>query len=155
MNKISIQDAKETDLTTIHEIESEVYATPWTINFFRIMFHMNNELFIVATDNDELIGYTVGEIEKMGNCMSPKKAGHVLNVAVKSFYQGKGVGTMLLDEIEKRFLKKGADLSYLEVRKSNEKAQEVYKNRGYVYVRTANNYYGDEDGYILKKTLTR
>lgn len=155
MNIISIRDAEETDLTTIHNIESQVYKTPWTINFFRIMFHMNKDLFIVATGNDELIGYTVGEIEKMGSQLSPKKAGHVLNVAVKEVYQGRGVGTLLLDEIENRFLKKGVDLSYLEVRKSNEKAKEVYKNRGYVYVRTAKNYYGDEDGYILSKTLTR
>ena len=143
----------EEDLEHIHRIESDLYPKPWTFNFFRIMFHINEDLFINAVDNEEIIGYAVGEIEKRGKVVTPKKAGHVLNIAVQSQYQGMGVGTMLLDEIENRFLSKGADIVYLEVRESNMRAQQVYKHRGYEYVRTAENYYGDEDGFIMTKKL--
>ena len=143
----------EEDLEHIHRIESDLYPKPWTFNFFRIMFHINEDLFINAVDNEEIIGYAVGEIEKRGKVVTPKKAGHVLNIAVQSQYQGMGVGTMLLDEIENRFLSKGADIVYLEVRESNMRAQQVYKHRGYEYVRTAANYYGDEDGFIMTKKL--
>ena len=143
----------EEDLEHIHRIESDLYPKPWTFNFFRIMFHINEDLFINAVDNEEIIGYAVGEIEKRGKVVTPKKAGHVLNIAVQSKYQGMGVGTMLLDEIENRFLSKGADIVYLEVRESNMRAQQVYKHRGYEYVRTAENYYGDEDGFIMTKKL--
>ena len=137
----------------IHLIEEEVYPVPWTTNFFRIIFHMNEDLFIVALDDDRIIGYIVGEIEIMGRKESPKKAGHVLNIAVRGEYQGKGVGTMLLDEVEKRFRTKGANIAYLEVRESNENAQKIYRHRGYQYVRTSEKYYGDEDGYIMTKKL--
>ena len=153
MPNITLRDAVEEDLEEIHRIESVLYPKPWTFNFFRIMFHMNKDLFIVAVDSDEIIGYTVGEIEKMGKVDNPRKGGHVMNIAVKSEYQGMGVGTMLLDDIENRFLSIGADIAYLEVRESNMRAQQVYRHRGYEYVRTAENYYGDEDGFIMTKEL--
>lgn len=137
----------------IHLIEETVYPVPWTLNFFRIIYHMNEGLFIVAVEDEHIIGYTVGEVEIMGRNEEPKKAGHVLNIAVLSEYQGKGVGTILLDEVEKRFKVKDAKIAYLEVRESNETAQRIYRHRGYQYVRTAENYYGDEDGYIMTKKL--
>jgi ribosomal-protein-alanine N-acetyltransferase len=134
-------------------IEEEVYPVPWTFNFFRIIFHMNENLFLVAVQDERIIGYTVGEIEVMGRRDDPRKAGHILNIAVRKEYQGRGVGTMLLDEVEKRFRGKGADVAYLEVRESNVNAQQLYRHRGYQYVRTAEGYYGDEDGYIMSKRL--
>ncbi len=82
----------EEDLPTIHIIETEVYPIPWTFNFFRIIFHMNEGLFIVAEEDKTIIGYTVGEIEIVGKVSSPRKAGHVLNIAVRAEYQGRGVG---------------------------------------------------------------
>jgi ribosomal-protein-alanine N-acetyltransferase len=153
LGEIRLREAVEEDLPLIHLIEEMVYPVPWTLNFFRIIYHMNEELFIVALDDALVIGYTVGEIEIMGRKDDPKKAGHVLNIAVRSEYQGKGVGTMLLDEVEKRFKENGVDIAYLEVRESNQKAQKIYRHRGYQYVRTAENYYGNEDGYIMTKRL--
>jgi len=150
---ITLRDAVEEDLEQIHRIESDLYPKPWTFNFFRIMFHINMDLFIVAVDDKELIGYAVGEIEKRGKGDTPRKAGHVMNIAVKLQYQGMGIGTMLLDDVENRFQSRGADIAYLEVRESNMRAQQVYKHRGYEYVRTVENYYGDEDGYIMTKKL--
>lgn len=153
MGTISLRDACEEDLPLIHLIEETVYPVPWTSNFFRIIYHMNEDLFIVAIEDEKIIGYTVGEIEIMGRKDAPQKAGHILNIAVRSEYQGKGVGTMLLDEVEKRFRNKGVNIAYLEVRESNTNAQRIYRHRGYQYVRTAENYYGDEDGYIMTKKL--
>jgi len=153
LHNITLRDAVEKDLEQIHRIESDLYPKPWTFNFFRIMFHINEELFIIAIDDEEIIGYAVGEVEKRGKRDTPRKAGHVMNIAVRSQYQGMGVGTMLLDEVENRFLNKGADIAYLEVRESNMRAQQVYRHRGYEYVRTVENYYGDEDGYIMTKKL--
>jgi len=156
LHNITLREAKEDDLPKIHMIESKVYPEPWTFNFFRIIYHMNTELFLVALDEEEVIGYTVGEIETASKARrASAKVGHVLNIAVKVDYQGIGVGTMLLDELEKRFKESGAFFSYLEVRESNTNAQEMYRNRGYEYVRTAENYYGDEDGLIMTKRLTR
>ena len=145
--------AVEDDLEVIQGIELSIYPTAWTMNFFRLMLSLSSELFLVALDDGELIGYTVGELNKMGTVADPKIVGHVLNVAVTEKHQGGGVGTLLMDELELRLQGKGAEVAYLEVRESNAGAQAMYRKRGYQYVRTSMGYYGDEDGYIMMKSL--
>jgi ribosomal-protein-alanine N-acetyltransferase len=116
---------------------------------------MKNDMFIVATYDEKIIGYTIGEIETKRINKDLKKIGHVMNIAVSTEYQGKGVGTILLHEIENKFIGKKAIISYLEVRESNKRAQQIYKKRGYNYIKTAEKYYGDENGFIMSKKLTR
>jgi len=150
---VVLREAFEDDLEVIHEIEQTVYPTAWTLNFFRLMLGMTEDLFLVALENDEVIGYTVGEVRKMGRKADLKTVGHILNVAVRGDCQGMGVGTLLMDEVEGRLWSKGVDLIYLEVRESNTGAQTMYRKRGYQYVRTAKGYYGDEDGFVMMKSL--
>lgn len=150
---VVLRVAVEDDLEVIQGIELSVYPTAWTINFFRLMLSLSGELFLVALDDGELIGYTVGELNKMGTVADPKIVGHVLNVAVTEEHQGGGVGTLLMDELELRLQGKGAEVAYLEVRESNVGAQAMYRKRGYQYVRTSKGYYGDEDGFIMIKSL--
>ena len=88
----------------------------------------------------------------MGHKTDLKTVGHILNVAVREDCQGMGVGTLLMDEVEGRFWSKGAGLVYLEVRESNTGAQTMYRKRGYQYIRTAEGYYGDEDGFVMMKS---
>lgn len=146
--------AVEDDLEVIQGIELSVYPTAWTMNFFRLMLGVSGDMFLVAVENGEVIGYTVGEVKKMGRVGDAKTVGHVLNIAVSEDHQGRGVGTMLMDEVELRLRGGGADVAYLEVRESNTGAQAVYRKRGYQYVRTAEAYYGDEDGFIMMKSLS-
>lgn len=145
--------AVEDDLEIIHGIEQSVYPTAWTLNFFRLMLGLTGEMFLVALENDEVIGYTIGGIKKMGHEGDHQTVGHVLNIAVRKDNQGGGVGTLLMDEVEGRLQKNGADVIYLEVRETNTGAQAMYRKRGYQYVRTAKGYYGDEDGFIMIKSL--
>ena len=150
---VLLRVAVEDDLEVIHGIEQSVYPTAWTLNFFRLMLGLTGDLFLVALERDEIIGYTVGEIKKMGRREESKTVGHVLNVAVRKDRQGGGIGTLLMDEVEGRLQRNGADVVYLEVRESNTGAQAMYRLRGYQYVRTAEGYYGDEDGFIMMKSL--
>ena len=150
---VVLREAFEDDLEVIHGIEQTVYPTAWTLNFFRLMLGMTGGLFLVALENGEVIGYTVGEMRKRGRKADLKTVGHILNVAVRGDCQGMGVGTLLMDEVEGRLWSKGVDLVYLEVRESNTGAQTMYRKRGYQYVRTAKGYYGDEDGLVMMKSL--
>jgi ribosomal-protein-alanine N-acetyltransferase len=152
---IILREAREEDLNVIYAIESSVYSVPWTLNFFRIILHMKKNMFIVATRDRQILGYTIGEIETRRVSKDTKKIGHIMNIAVSNEYQGKGVGTILLDEIENIFIEQKAAVSYLEVRESNKRAQQIYKKRGYYYLKTVQKYYGDENGLIMSKKLTR
>jgi ribosomal-protein-alanine N-acetyltransferase len=149
---IRLRGLREGDLEAVHRIERSSYPTPWSMNFFRLMANMNPELFIVATVDEELVGYTVGELEAGRN---GGKVGHIMNVAVDSRHRRRGVGTMLMEELEARLLRLGASAAYLEVRESNVDAQRLYSRRGYVYLRRVEGYYGDEDGLVMTKALDR
>ncbi|MBD3207678.1 ribosomal-protein-alanine N-acetyltransferase [Candidatus Bathyarchaeota archaeon] len=147
---VNIREVREEELDLVHNIEEKTYEKPWSRSFFKLMSKVSEDLFIVAIEAEEIVGYSVGEVEirKKG-----EKKGHLLNVAVKKQYRNQGIGTMLMDEMENRFLEKGCTLSYLEVRDSNLKAQKLYRNRGYNYVRRVKNYYGNEDAFIMEKKL--
>jgi ribosomal-protein-alanine N-acetyltransferase len=152
VQEIRLRGLREGDLETVHRIERSSYPAPWSMNFFRLMANMYPGLFIVATVDEELVGYTVGEVDTRRN---GGKVGHVMNVAVDSRHRDRGVGTLLMEELEARFLRLGATATYLEVRESNVDAQRLYSRRGYVNLRKVEGYYGDEDGLVMTKALDR
>ena len=150
MKGFIIRELNAADLEAVYMIEVESYPTPWTRNFFRLMAHTAPELFLVAQASDEVIGYTVGEVDTKAN---GRRLGHIMNIAVTGSHRNQGVGSALLDELEDRFVERGAVAAYLEVRESNLMAQRLYENRGYGFLRKAAGYYGDEDGYVMTKAL--
>lgn len=150
MIEIRLREFREEDLHEIHRIERSSYPTPWSMNFFRLMATMNPELFLVVTIDEEPVGYTVGELDER---RPGRKLGHVMNVAVNVHHRDRGIGTMLMEELEARFNRLGATAVYLEVRESNLDAQRLYNRRGYVFLRKAEAYYGDEDGLVMTKAL--
>lgn len=152
MQEVRLRELRDGDLETVHRIESDIYPAPWSLNFFRLMAGMNPGLFLVAAVGDDVVGYTVGEVS---TGRDGGKVGHVMNVAVDARYRHVGVGTALMDELERRFADMGAETAYLEVRESNLEAQRMYRRRGYVYLRKVEGYYGDEDGLVMTKALSR
>jgi ribosomal-protein-alanine N-acetyltransferase len=145
-----IRELDAGDLDTVYAIEVESYPRPWTRNFFRLMAHTSRGMFLVALVGEEIVGYTVGEVDTRSN---GRKLGHIMNIAVREPHRNMGVGTAMLDELERRFAEAGVVASYLEVRVSNETAQRLYAGRGYRLLRRAAGYYGDEDGYVMTKPL--
>jgi len=147
-----IRELGDGDLDTVYTIEVESYPRPWTRNFFRLMANTSHDLFLVALLGDEIVGYTVGEEDTRSN---GRKLGHIMNIAVREPHRNLGVGTALLDELERRFREAGAIASFLEVRAGNITAQRLYTDRGYRLLKTVAGYYGDEDGYVMTKALKR
>ena len=154
--KIKIRRAKEEDLNKVcrlgRRIQQLVYSKGEGFytkkELQEYLKSPKDNIFFVALKQDNLVGFIYANIISKDWCMLDI-------IAVDRKYRGEGVGTMLLDELEKRFKESGALFSYLEVRESNTNARDIYRNRGYEYVRTSENYYGNEDGLIMTKRLTR
>lgn len=150
MQGLIIKELDMRDLDPVYMIEVESYPAPWSRNFLRLMAHTSPELFLTAHDGEEIIGYTVGEVDTRPN---GRRLGHVMNLAVKGAYRNRGVGSAIMDELERRFVEMGATAAYLEVRESNATAQKLYTGRGYSFFKKAKGYYGDEDGYVMTRSL--
>ncbi len=145
-----IREVREDELDIIHLLEENIYDTPWSRSFITLMAKLEKKFFLVAVKDNKIVGYSVGEVESRGK---KRNTGHIMNVAVKKSFRNQGIASGLLDELERRIKENGAEISYLEVRISNVKAQELYKNRGYIFLRKIENYYGDEDAFVMTKKL--
>jgi ribosomal-protein-alanine N-acetyltransferase len=151
---MSIRKSRREDLEYILAIENTSFPIPWPISNFLYVFNRAPELFLVA-EEEEPVGYIIGEIRELiiSGISHRSKAGHIMNIAVKREWRERGVGSLLLDEIESRFKEREAQQVTLEVRESNTTARTFYVNRGYEDIGRVRGYYGDEDAIIMRKPL--
>ena len=144
-----IREARKEDLTDVHRIEVGSYPDPWPRSLMHLIFGRSPTLFLVAVDDNRIIGYIISEIEWNND----EKTGHIMNIAVDESLRRRSVASRLMDEIERRITEAGAVKSYLEVRISNVGAQSLYKKRGYKVTGLLPNYYRSEDGIAMEKPL--
>ena len=79
----------------------------------------------------------------------------IMTVAVAPEAQGRGVGRMLLQELETRSIARGATAMMLEVRADNAAAIGLYERAGFELIRRRRRYYqpGDIDALVMRKHL--
>lgn len=82
---------------------------------------------------------------------------HITNIAVAPAWQGKGVGSLLLELLKAVAKEEKVSSITLEVRISNKKAKALYNKLGFEALRIKRNYYhGDgEDAVDMKLDLTK
>ncbi len=152
--QIVIEAAKPADLDEIVEIENRAYAFPWA----RSVLHaeINGKAFSYvyvarlqhnSSFPEKIIGYNyfwlaADEI-------------HILNIAVDHDYRGYGCGKHLVRFALNFGRERGAKSAFLEVRASNDAAQQLYRQLGFHRIGLRKHYYSDnkEDAYVMKKRL--
>ncbi len=148
--KISIQDASLRHLDRLYEIEQKCFKTEaFTKRQIAHLLAHPNSVSLVAKDNHNIIGFIIGMIyyEK------EKLTGRILTVDVHPSHRRMGIGTALLEQIEKIFVEKGVENCYLEAREDNVAALNLYLKLGYRKVGSLKNYYKDAHGILFKKCL--
>jgi ribosomal-protein-alanine N-acetyltransferase len=80
---------------------------------------------------------------------------HVNNVAVRSEFRGKGLGSALLQTSLGQARQRNARIAQLEVRAANEAAQKLYRGCGFEVVGRRRNYYRapTEDALLMSLAL--
>jgi ribosomal protein S18 acetylase RimI-like enzyme len=81
------------------------------------------DLFIVAELNGLIIGSVLGGFDG--------RRGMVYHLAVEDSYRKKGIGTVLMNELENRMKQRGCIRSYLLVTRDNLDAIRFYENTGW------------------------
>jgi len=111
-------------LSILEKPEISVYIDNWG--------KLPNDLAIVAEINNELVGAI------WGRSFYPPKLGYgfidsetpEISMAIKKSFRNRGVGTMLIDELSRRYAEKGIKAISLSVDKLN-KAKSLYKRSGF------------------------
>jgi ribosomal protein S18 acetylase RimI-like enzyme len=95
----------------------------------------NNGIIYVAELDSEPVGVVVGTILEQSREDQlehvPSKFGEVLELVVKTGYRGKGVGTTLMNKLEKYFKKNKCNISGVGVLAPNKNAHRLYRKLGY------------------------
>jgi [ribosomal protein S18]-alanine N-acetyltransferase len=138
---ILIRPLVEADLPSILRIEQATYPTPWTEGIFRDELAAPGRVYLVAEDNDEVVGYS--------GLMVILPEAHVTSVTVDPQRRGSRIGTRLMLRICQEALAAGANSLTLEVRVSNRNAQALYQRFGMAPVGVRKRYYKDEDALVM------
>ena len=75
----------------IHEIECQCFSTPWSINTLKDDLSNPLAKYFVLVDNGEVLGY-LGVRTVLDEL-------HIMNIAGKPCYRGKGLSKKILDEL--------------------------------------------------------
>ncbi|WP_395045914.1 GNAT family N-acetyltransferase [Flavobacterium sp.] len=109
-----------------------------------------NQVFLLIEENNKYLGFCAYEL----NCESSSKT-KLHKIYVLPETQGKGIGKILLNEVEKITLENNNSALFLNVNRYNN-AQEFYKKQGYSVIKTIDieigNGYLMED-FVMEKTL--
>jgi ribosomal-protein-alanine N-acetyltransferase len=135
------------DLEAVMEIEELSFPTPWSRNSFLYELLENQRaLYLVAVNEyKRVIGY-VGMWVVFDE-------GHITNLATHPIYRRQGVGKALLTQLLTVARDHGIKYLTLEVRRTNQNAQNLYQNFGFVHMGVRKKYYLDnnEDAFIMWK----
>ncbi len=81
------------------------------------------DLFLVAEVDGKLVGTVIGGFDG--------RRGMIYHLAVDVSVRERGIGEMLMNEVERRLKEKGCVRSYLLVTTGNEQAMRFYEKRGW------------------------
>lgn len=145
--EISILKMQNSHLDALSQIEKACFSRAWSRQALESEIDNENALFLVAESENETLGY-VGCIFVMGE-------GSITNVAVSPKFRRLGVGDALISALIQNAKKMNAEALFLEVRKSNNAAQNLYKKHGFDVCGLRKNFYRDptEDAYIMQLLL--
>lgn len=143
MNDILIRRMTLSDVDPVHDIELSTFAKPWTrADFVKEMTANACARYLVAEKDGAVIGFA-------GAWMVLDEA-HITNIAILEKERGQGYGKQLTQALLQYAANLGVCYVTLEVRRSNERAQRMYKALGFEYVGVRKKYYTDngEDAFL-------
>jgi ribosomal-protein-alanine N-acetyltransferase len=140
-----MQQLSQSDLPAVLEIETRAFCDPWPEAAFSadILQHA----WILEVD-DQLCGYIIYHLVL--------DEAIILNFAIDPDMRRQGHGTHLLSRTLSELEQSGYTRFYLDVRRSNRAAIQLYEKHGFMCLGIRKSYYNDpeEDAILMGKILT-
>lgn len=145
MSGVQIFLMSESDLEAVYGLESQVFPQPWSIGMFRSeLLNPDKRIYLTAKKEGKLAGYA-------GLLLVDGEA-HITTLAVDKSFRKRHIGSLLaLRLIEIAILKRVHWLT-LEVRESNEAAQNLYRRFGFKNIGLRQKYYTDGENAVIMWT---
>tara|TARA_B100001750_G_scaffold237954_1_gene243811 strand:- start:5048 stop:5605 length:558 start_codon:yes stop_codon:yes gene_type:complete len=158
-NDVKIRFAMSKDIAEVISINFKTLPEHYSNSFFMELLLDSPETFIVAENNNKIIGYIMCRVEygfSILKKMSLARKGHVVSFAVLEEYRGKGIGKDLVKQAIEGMKIKKCNESYLEVRTDNAAAIKLYEDLGFDKIATLNAYYKDgKNAFLMSARLNK
>ncbi|MGG0168643.1 ribosomal protein S18-alanine N-acetyltransferase [Paenibacillus dokdonensis] len=132
------------DIPDVMVIEHEAFTLPWTEDAFRNELTQNHfARYMIMQYMGQAVGYA--------GMWTVIDEAHVTNIAILEAFRGRKWGERLLRELMKTASQLGMQRMTLEVRVTNEVAQNLYRKLGFKPAGLRKGYYSDnqEDAMIM------
>jgi len=136
---------QEAHVPAVAALEQKCFSAPWDEASVRSEITNELSLWLVAVENDRLLGY-VGSQTVLGET-------DMMNLAVCEDSRRRGIGRALVMALCDALKENGSACLTLEVRASNDPAIAMYTLYGFSQIGRRKNYYRNprEDALILRK----
>lgn len=141
--ELVLREIRGKDLDHVLEIERASFASPWSRHFFLEELGATCARSVLSETRGVVVGYCLywelpTDID-------------IHNIAVHPDYRRNGVGRSMLNHIIDQARRIGSQNITLEVRKSNEAAQALYRSLGFEICGVRRGYYSNdgEDAWIM------
>lgn len=133
------------DLDQVMEIETDLFAMPWTKEGLFTFLTRDDTMFFVVEEKEKILGYC--------SMQTVLDEGDILNVAVRRDRQKEGIGYFLVHSMLMMAEAQGIHLVHLEVREGNGTARRLYQRLGFAEDGLRRNYYTDplENAVLMTK----
>jgi ribosomal-protein-alanine N-acetyltransferase len=139
---------RSSDIDFVVQNEAAAYDHPWTKRIFVDCLRAGYQCWVLA-NKQQIVAHGVMSVA-IGEC-------HLLTLCVPPGFQRHGYGRKLFKLLLDRAYKQGAEVCFLEVRRSNEGAIALYRSMGFVQIGERKNYYPNagsrEDALIMSRDL--
>ncbi|HEY3298204.1 MAG TPA: ribosomal protein S18-alanine N-acetyltransferase [Armatimonadota bacterium] len=131
------------DVEAVAQLDKLCFATPWSVSAYITEVHNHSGYYIVAKTDGKIIGFA-------GEWLIMDEA-HITTIGVDPEFRGKRIGERLLVSLLSEAMSRGARRATLEVRRSNQVAQNLYNKYGFHTVSIRRGYYTDnsEDAMVM------
>lgn len=184
--RLVVEPMEVEDIPQVLEVDRESYTLPWPASAYRreILHNRNARYFVLRqTDDppsegglahderpkfpfgffrrplraDGATGERTGAILGYAGMWLMLDEAHITTIAMRNSWRGKGLGELLLASLVETAFDIGAHRITLEVRVSNEPAQNLYRKYGFSTKGVRPRYYSDnnEDAYIMTTSSIR
>ena len=148
---VLVRDVAWEDIAALVAIDAENFTDDaWSAaTWWAELAERPRREYVVITDGaDTILGY--GGVDHGGELAD------IMTVAVAPQARGRGLGRLVLVELERRARARGARHLLLEVRADNEPAVGLYVSHGWSQLSVRRRYYqpGDVDALILRKSFS-
>lgn len=132
-SNINICNVQESDICQIAELEKLYFSSPWSENLLKKSLKNKNYYFLCAKYCNKVVGYA--------SMYSTYFEGYICNILVHENFRNMKIATSIINKFIKYAQNYKLSFLTLEVRESNFKAINLYKNCGFKNMGIRKNFY--------------